>query len=145
MPASDMLDDFEDGDGAIIMSGGRQGFWYTFNDGTAGGSQTPPSTAVVPDSGGACESANALHTTGSGFATWGAGIGVDLNNLGGAMGVKMPWDASAYTGIVIAARGSGMVRRAEELAAEHDDREHEDEKGCDFGVHDCLLAILSLD
>jgi hypothetical protein len=105
-----MIDDFEDADGSLLPAGGRQGYWYVFNDGSAGGSQTPPETAVVPEVGGACGTGYAIHSTGSGFTTWGAGIGIDLNNPGGMSAVKMSWDASAYTGIVVMAKGSGAIR-----------------------------------
>lgn len=37
----DMFDNFEDGNGALIPSGGRQGYWYTYNDENVGASQTP--------------------------------------------------------------------------------------------------------
>ncbi|MFV8752900.1 hypothetical protein ACNOYE_20330 [Nannocystaceae bacterium ST9] len=102
-----MLDNFEDGDGAIIPNGGRQGYWYVFNDASVGGTQTPAPDIVLPESGGADGTSMAMHTAGSGFAEWGAGIGADINNMGD---VKMTWDGSAFTGIVVMARGNGQVR-----------------------------------
>ena len=63
-----MIDNFEDGDGALIPNSGRQGYWYTFNDATQGAIQTPPNDAVLPVSGGAAGTNLAMHTTGSGFA-----------------------------------------------------------------------------
>ncbi|MCA9680934.1 MAG: hypothetical protein KC457_01965 [Myxococcales bacterium] len=113
-PVDDMIDDFEDGDGAILPSGGRQGYWYVFNDGSAGGTQTPPANAVLPEAGGANGTGKAMHTSGSGFSEWGAGIGTDVNGEGG---IKMTWDASQYSGIVLMARGSGQVRAVLQIEA----------------------------
>ncbi|EDM77744.1 hypothetical protein PPSIR1_38806 [Plesiocystis pacifica SIR-1] len=107
---TDMIDDFEDGDGALIPNDGRQGYWYTFNDASVGGVQTPPENMVVPAQPGANGSNYALQTTGSGFTAWGAGIGIDLNNIGGMMASKDPYNASGYSGIMVMARGNGQVR-----------------------------------
>jgi hypothetical protein len=102
-----MIDNLEDADGAIIPNGGRQGYWYVFNDMTAEGTQTPATDMVLPESGGADGTGYAMHTTGGGFTEWGAGLGVDFNSMDG---VKSPWDASAFTGIVVMAKGSGQIR-----------------------------------
>jgi hypothetical protein len=115
-----MIDNFEDGDGALIPNGGRQGYWYVFNDATEGATQTPDTTMVLPEAGGAAGTSLAMHTTGSGFAEWGAGVGVDLNNAGDGMGgngIKMIYDASAFTGIVVMAKGSGQVRASVQIEA----------------------------
>jgi hypothetical protein len=115
-----MIDNFEDGDGALIPNGGRQGYWYTFNDATEGSTQTPAVDMVLPETGGAAGTAMAIHTTGSGFAEWGAGIGIDLNNAGDGMGgngIKMPYDSSAYTGIVLMAKGNGQIRASVQIEA----------------------------
>lgn len=100
-----VIDDFEDMDGLLAEDRGRVGFWLTTNDGT--GSQTPaPDTAITPVAGGANGTAFALHTTGSGFSDWGAALQVDMNNEAG----RLPYDASAYTGIEFYARGEGTIR-----------------------------------
>ncbi|KYF61031.1 hypothetical protein BE15_27970 [Sorangium cellulosum] len=102
-----LIDDMEDGDGAIEEVGGRVGYWYSYNDGT--GTQTPPvyseampvgfiPEALTPPRG---ESTMAMHTFGSGFTEWGAGVGFALN--GPDMGL-FPYDASAYSGIKLWAR-----------------------------------------
>jgi hypothetical protein len=109
-----MIDNLEDGDGAIIPNGGRQGYWYIFNDATVDGMQTPAMDMVVPEAGGGAGTNLAMHTTGSGFTTWGAGLGVDLNSMDG---VKMTWDASAFTGIVVHARGNGQIRASVQIEA----------------------------
>jgi hypothetical protein len=115
-----MIDNFEDGDGALIPNGGRQGYWYIFNDATMGATQTPAIDMVLPESGGAAGTSLAMHTTGSGFAEWGAGIGIDLNNEGdpeGGNGIKMIYDASGFTGIVLTAKGNAQLRAAVQIEA----------------------------
>ncbi|WP_437642591.1 CIA30 family protein [Sorangium sp. So ce854] len=108
----EMIDDMEDNDNAINAAGGRVGYWYTFNDGTEGATQEPPPdpegtgetpftmTALEPARG---QSMYAARSWGSGFETWGAGFGFDLNSPEGA---KAPYDASAYTGITLWAKGT---------------------------------------
>ncbi|AUX28402.1 MULTISPECIES: hypothetical protein [Sorangium] len=103
----DLIDDMEDGDGTITETGGRLGHWYSYNDGT--GTQSPPvyteevpvgfvPEALMPPRG---ESTMAMHTFGSGFTEWGAGVGFALN--GEDMQV-FPYDASAYAGIAFWAK-----------------------------------------
>jgi hypothetical protein len=96
---------------SILMQGGRVGTWYTYNDGSATGTQTPAmSTACDPVviAGGYCGFTRAQNTFGSGFTTWGAGIGFDLDNTG--VGSRKPYNASAFTGIAFLAHGSNQVR-----------------------------------
>ena len=115
-----MIDNFEDADGSLIPNGGRQGYWYTFNDESEGATQTPSVDAVLPEEGGALGTAMAMHTTGSGFSEWGGGIGIDLNNAGdpdGGNGIKMTYDASAYTGIVLRAKGNAQIRASVQIEA----------------------------
>lgn len=112
-----MIDDMEDMDGSILAADGRVGAWYTYNDTT--GTQVPPAgqpgftmSAITPPRDASNYAAN---TTGSGFTTWGAGIGFDLNNGGGDSGAgKQPYDASAYKGITFWAKagpgGIGNIR-----------------------------------
>jgi expansin (peptidoglycan-binding protein) len=108
-PALDIIDDFEDGDNVVSELEGRAGHWGAYNDGT--GTQTPAAGAALsPEEGGANGSALALHTSGSGFTDWGAGLQVDLNNTGSGAASRQPFDASAYTGVTFYARGSGELR-----------------------------------
>jgi len=101
-----LIDDFEDGDGQLIAIAGRNGSWFTFNDGT--GIQTPapdsPVLAEVVDA-----SANyVLHTTGRDFApagplpdgsfAFGAGVAVSPR-LDPKSTLALAYDASGYTGI----------------------------------------------
>ncbi len=107
-----LIDDLEDGDGAIHEIIGRIGAWYSFNDGTAGGMQTPSTTGdFLAEAGGASDSAFAARTTGKGFTEWGSGVGFDLNNPGEAtVETKGKWDASAYTGLAFEAKGNVGMR-----------------------------------
>jgi hypothetical protein len=95
----ELIDQMEDGDGAINLTGGRAGVWFAFNDGT--GTQFPklnvesfPMAAVDPERSG---SRYAARTYGSGFTTWGGGIGFDLL-------AQHEYDASTYAGIAFWAR-----------------------------------------
>lgn len=108
---SGVIDDLEDGNNAIALKAPFQGYWYVYNDGT--GTQTPArdvpagSSPFMGKAGGATTPAYAACTSGSGFTLWGAGIGFNLQDIGGsACGV----DASSVSGIRFQAKGSGTVR-----------------------------------
>lgn len=102
-----VIDDMETA-GGIKKVCGRQGFWYTYNDATVGGTQLPSAgsafayEAIV---GGRGTSVMAAHTSGSGFTTWGAGMAFDVNDAGGAS-KKAPYNASAYKGITFFAKAT---------------------------------------
>lgn len=96
----ELLDNMEDGDGAIEMVARRGGVWFAFNDETEG-SQLPDSndetfvmSELVPARLG---SHYAAHTQGHGFTDWGAGIGFELYN-------QKAYDLSSYAGITFWAR-----------------------------------------
>jgi hypothetical protein len=102
-----LIDDFEDGDGELVAIGGRNGGWFTFNDGS--GLQLPaPDTEIVPQVLDASADL-VLHTTGEGFSpatllpdgtfAFGAGVGAILA-VDEASGDAVPHDASGYAGIV---------------------------------------------
>jgi hypothetical protein len=100
-----LVDDLNDGDGYILDNDGRHGGWYTYNDDT--GVQTPaaPPPYVCepqgelfrPTNGQAC-------TSGSGFTSWGAALGVSL--LTGENCISCKYDATAYTGVRFTISGS---------------------------------------
>ncbi len=109
-----LVDDMETGMGSIIATGGRMGAWYTYNDGTATGTQTP--TVMTPFMQAAlsparCASHFAAETKGSGFTTWGAGMGFNFNDVPSADGgtTKATYDASAFTGIGFWAKAANGV------------------------------------
>jgi hypothetical protein len=110
IPPDGLIDDLEDGNGGINPVDGRVGYWYVYNDETPGAMQSPePMTPFLPVAGGAVSTLNAANTTGTGFTTWGAGMGFDLNNMGdktGGPGMKEIYDASKWQGIAFHAKGN---------------------------------------
>jgi len=126
-----LISNFEDTVAVVTQDGNppRNGYWYSYNDGSTGCMQmpraankmvtpaieseqyvpaTPPS---FPDSGTA-NNMLAIHTIFSGCATWGAGVGADLNQPpvadGGTYdGPKVEYDISQYKGLVFWARTVG--------------------------------------
>ena len=107
-PCTALLDDLEDGDGAILRCKDRVGSWYTYNDGTRGGTQTPlPGRPFLPVSPGHDPSQYAAHVAGSGFTTRGAGMGFDLSCAPG--GTKSPCDASGYSGVTFWAKAAATT------------------------------------
>jgi hypothetical protein len=99
--AEDVIDDFEDRNMVVGAVGGRIGNWYPYGDGT-GTFVATEVTTIIGQRGPT--SLVGLHTAGSGFTSWGSGMGVDINNAGGSQSTKLPYDASAYTGISFWAR-----------------------------------------
>ncbi len=95
---TDVIDTFEDGNNNLPTNEGRKGTWYQFHD--SAGTNQAFGVEPIPGTRGAA-SQNALHTSGSGYVSWGAGIGVDLNTNGS---MKNPYDASAYVGVTFWAR-----------------------------------------
>jgi hypothetical protein len=102
----DWIDDLEDGNGSILVQGGRQGAWYTYNDGTAMGMQTPPQGATFVPVMGGHNSQYAAGTNGSGFIGWGAGFGFDFNNPGVDALTRVPYDLSNFTGLLFWVKGT---------------------------------------
>ncbi|MDI1431156.1 carbohydrate binding domain-containing protein [Polyangium sorediatum] len=108
-----LIDDMEDQNGSITPNAGMLGAWYTYNDETVGATQTPTvgdpfeMAALSPPRGSSAYGAN---TKGSGFTTWGAGFGFDLNNDGVT---KKAFNAAQFAGIQFWAKiggGTGAVR-----------------------------------
>ena len=102
MAAPGLIDDMEDKDGAILTTEGRQGFWYTYSDGTSTMTPVPNTTftmgAITPPREA---STSAAHMVGMGFTKYGAGMGFDLNAMGT---MKSGFDASTYSGVSFYAR-----------------------------------------
>jgi hypothetical protein len=92
-----VIDNMADGDTGIIAQDGRMGGWYTYGDGTGTSSLDSSKPGMM------CAS-------GSGFSTWGAGLGVSFN----AVPTKTcTYDASIYSGIRFTIAGAitnGMLR-----------------------------------
>ena len=79
---------------------GIQGAWYSYNDcadspGACTMNHLPPEGEFPNMGGSMCTSgATAVVAAEAEFSMkWGAGIALDLNNSGGTMGVKMPYNA----------------------------------------------------
>jgi hypothetical protein len=103
-----LLSDFETGKAEVLPNAGRDGSWFLYSDGT--GMQTPvkvPNTPLVAEAGGACGSAYAFHTTGTGFTVWGAGIGTDFAPKTGM--ARTQYDLSAYSGIALRAKSAATM------------------------------------
>ncbi|WP_433927211.1 hypothetical protein AB3662_29435 [Sorangium cellulosum] len=132
-PCTALLDDLEDGDSAILTCEGRVGSWYTYNDGTRSGTQTPlPGRPFVPVSPGHA-SEHAAHVAGSGFTTRGAGMGFDLNLAPG--GAKLSYDASAYAGLTFWAKAAAPTHIYVNLPDRNTDREGGVCEGSGCGDH----------
>jgi hypothetical protein len=103
-----LISDFETGKADVNAAAGRDGSWFLYSDGT--GMQTPVKVLNTPlpaEAGGACGSAYAFHTTGTGFTVWGAGIGTDLApKVGMARG---SYDLSAYSGVALQAKAAATT------------------------------------
>jgi hypothetical protein len=102
--AAPLIDDFEAADSRILPADGRSGNWMTYDDGT--GKQTPPGRSAlfpsrIPGARGASKSG--LHVTGGKFTLWGVTLGAELADAG-------CYDASAYAGIALHAKGPGKLR-----------------------------------
>ncbi len=101
--ASNVIDDFEDGDAIILIQSGRNGPWYIIDDGTAApngsGTISPPanSFATAPleaprTNADGSTSKIGVHVRGGNFSSWGAGVGFNFR-WGAAF-----YDASQYQG-----------------------------------------------
>ena len=134
----DVIDDMEDGDGAIIEEGtGRIGAWYTYNDESEGGEQTPAMGSdfvmeTLPEPRG--ESTQAAHTVGQGFDDWGAGVGFDLNGPDGAD--KGTYDASGYAALSFWAK-RGEAGPSTVLVTLNDDQTSPEGGECDEAADEC--------
>jgi hypothetical protein len=106
----DTISDFEDGTGSVLVSEMRNGGWYSYIDPTATCTVMPPpngTATAAPIPGGRCMSMFAMHFTGMGCTTWGAGVGTDLaasaaaGDAGAATttAMKVPYDVSGFTGV----------------------------------------------
>jgi hypothetical protein len=102
--ATDLIDDMENQTGRILVKEGRDGAWFTFDDGTRAGVIVPADafgpSQIVPPRG---SSSWAARFQAHGFGEWGAAMGFDLNQPVGAVAARV-YDASKYTGFEFWAR-----------------------------------------
>jgi len=102
-----MIEDSEDGDDQILVSGGRGGYVYTFAD-DKGSKIVPGADDFKPASGGADGSFRSIHMSGkmlTGDDAF-AGVGLSFKEPEG------PIDASQYTGVVFWAKRSAASSTA---------------------------------
>jgi len=104
-----LLDDFEDGNLELDAAKNLHGVWYVNNDGT--GEQAPApgeeGDGFVTGAGSPESPAHALHTSGIGFAGWGAFAAVHLN---AARAHACTFDLSRYSGLHLSIKGDGSLR-----------------------------------
>jgi hypothetical protein len=106
-----MVSDFEDTTRAMVLPVGnptRNGYWYSYNDGSDGCAQDPLPGAVYlpgvsPPQAPPPRGYLSLHGLWTGCRTWGAGIGADFNVPATSgityAGPKVPYDVSAFEGL----------------------------------------------
>jgi hypothetical protein len=94
-----LLDDFEDGDDALPPLEQRDGFWRWARESDAPG--TAPALIPVPRVDAGSRSKLALHVKGGRLFDWGATVEVNFR--------PSCYDASAYAGIKLQARGPGRI------------------------------------
>jgi hypothetical protein len=92
----DVFDDFEDGDLDVNVAGGRFGHWYNYDDMTEGSNHIAavtldPTTERHTTLAGSSKMAMRVQSTG--YTRWGSGFSADV-------AAAMPYDVSAYTGLV---------------------------------------------
>jgi hypothetical protein len=120
---SALLDDFEDGDGTLSLTSGRNGSWFIATDGTNGAKSRPGVGPANPERlvPARCDSLFGLHFSGQGFVTWGAVAGAVLH----FEKRSQPVDLSQYRGIAFwIKRGfqhAGVLRLNLDDAATHPD------------------------
>ncbi len=96
-----LIDDFDDHDFLTRSFEGRRGQWFSFGDGTPGGSVEFEMRTVDFEDG----MTGALHVTSKDFAEWGSGVGAALR--WSEREAFCFYDASVYTGIEFWIRGDG--------------------------------------
>ncbi len=99
VPAEAIIDNFEDGDLIVAAQGGRGGTWYFFDDGVG---SMEWSVEPLPMPRGE-DSEFAIHHQGSGFSSWGAGVGLNYTQ---PMEVH---DVSGYSGITFWGRAASSL------------------------------------
>jgi hypothetical protein len=102
-----VIDDFEDGDLAGCSRTGWTSGWWMSTDGYGVSVPTDKAGLPVVITPSRTESCRGLHLQGSGFTSWGAVIGLTMNNPDET--VPRAVDISGYTGVSFWMRGSGRV------------------------------------
>jgi hypothetical protein len=107
-----LLDDFEDGDNKPFKGFEREGWWWSATDTTAGAKLLPEKGTFaaerLPDAEATKDNLFAAHFMAEGQKEWGAVWGSSLAWTNG--GIKCPYNASAFGGLALRAKGKGPVR-----------------------------------
>lgn len=102
-----IIDDFEDSDANLPEVDGRNGSWWSADDGTPGGT-VEPDDDIIPERllPARCESQRALRFSGQGFDDWGALVGVSFAYAPNDEGewTAVPHAASEHRGVRFWAR-----------------------------------------
>lgn len=99
------IDDMEDGDPEIMLTGPRNGYWYVGGDLTAGATLEPPSSKfAMSELGTGGRSEYAAHLKAVGFSDWGSVMGFNFIEL---LTEVKPYDGSAYCGIDFWGKAAG--------------------------------------
>jgi hypothetical protein len=113
-PQSDtaLFDDFEDGDNKPFKGFEREGWWWSATDTTADAKLVPEKGTFAAERLPAAEAGKdnffAAHFAAEGQKEWGASWGSTLSWTNG--GIKCPYNASAFGGISLRAKGKGQIR-----------------------------------
>jgi hypothetical protein len=99
-----LIDNFDDGNNVAAPEPGREAYWFTIHDESAGTIEPPKDFVASPN--GYLGTASA-HVAASGFTTWGAAL---VSNISYKQAIRCPYNASRYKGLSFVARGSGRVR-----------------------------------
>jgi hypothetical protein len=94
--STEIIDDMEDGDAEIEISGPRNGYWYVGGDLSTGTTLEPPSSKFAMTELTGDRSTTVAHVKATGFKDWGSVMGFNFIEL---LTKVKPYDASAFCGI----------------------------------------------
>jgi hypothetical protein len=102
---TESIDDMEDGDPEIMLTGPRNGYWYVGGDPTVGATLEPPSSKfAMSELGAGGRSEYAAHLKAVGFSDWGSVMGFNFIEL---LTEVNPYDGSAYCGVEFWGKAAG--------------------------------------
>lgn len=99
-----LIDDFETEAARIARDDGRAGWWFSYDDGSGG-----QLVRERIDAGEGGTRRRVMHVRATGFKKWGAGFGASIH-AATTPGWGCAYDASAYSGLRLRARGHGRLR-----------------------------------
>jgi hypothetical protein len=107
-----LIDSLESANGIVPSTTVPGGTWFEYDDGTSGATQLPApngSGTLLPTGNSPVvthfiSSKYAMETHGSGFTSYGAGIGFNMNDLASQTPHRQVFDAGNYTGFIFFAK-----------------------------------------